>query len=142
MTINFRDYKEVLTKLLDYYCLFLVEIEFVDSVHEWCKREGVEEPDKSKPLKLFANDQKGCKLILNEMVSEKVINDRIKALSIRSALLNVAHNRSDALDSDKKKLAYLFLSEYALTLPDLADNELLADTWVFEQMTKQGFFNE
>jgi hypothetical protein len=45
------------------------------------------------------------------------------------------------LDTDKKKLAYLFLSEYATSLPDLQD-ELLADNWVFGELERLGYFKK
>jgi len=70
------------------------------------------------------------------------MGERINALSVRSALLNVASNKADMLNSDRKKLAYLFLSEYAATLPDLESDEILADNWVFDEMEKMGFFKE
>ena len=44
----------------------------------------------------------------------------------------------DLLNSATKKIAYLFLKEYASSLPDLAYDELAADEWVFEQMDRIG----
>lgn len=140
--MNAKDYEGLFKELLDQYCLFLVDITFVESVAEWCRAKGYDEPDKDKPLKLITDEDKGCKLVINEIIPEKVMGQRIKALSVRSTLLNVAKDRSEMLNSDKKKLAYLFLSEYAATLPDLADDEVLADTWSFEEMEKQQFFKE
>jgi hypothetical protein len=69
------------------------------------------------------------------------MEERINALRIRSQLKNVASDRAELLDSDKKKLAYLFLSEYATSLPDIED-ELLADDWVFDEMQRLGFFKK
>jgi len=40
---------------------------------------------------------------------------------------------ADKLNSDKKKLAYLFLIEYAATLPEIGGDELLADAWAFKR---------
>jgi hypothetical protein len=136
------DYEGVFKDLLEHYCLFLVNIEFVDSVAEWCKANEIAEPDREKPLRLIANEEKGCKLVVSKLVPEQVMDKRINALSVRSALTNVASNKADMLDSDKKKLAYLFLSEFASTLPDLESDEILADNWVFEEMEKMGFFRE
>ena len=140
--MNAKDYEGLFKELLDRYCLFLVNVVFVDNVAEWCNSEGYDEPDKNKPLRLIADEEKGCKLLINEVIPEKVIDQRIKALSVRSALLNVARDRADMLDSEKKKLAYLFLSEYASTFPDVADDEIMADTWSFDELEKQGFFKE
>lgn len=140
--MNVKDYEGLFKELLDRYCLFLVNILFVENVAEWCKSEGYDEPDKNKPLKIIADKEKGCKLVINEIIPEKVMSQRITALSVRSALLNVAKDRAEMLDSDKKKLAYLFLSEYASTIPDFADDEVMADTWSFDEMEKQRFFRE
>lgn len=136
-----RDYESVLKALLDEYCLFLVEPVYVESVHAWCKENGVEEPDKHKPLKLVVNEDKGCKLVINDHVQESVLKDRIKALSVRSALTNVAENKADMLDSEKKQLAYLFLSEYGSRLPENED-EILTDDWAFREMERLEFFKE
>jgi hypothetical protein len=140
--MNVKDYEGLFKELLDRYCLFLVNIMFVENVAEWCKSEGYDEPDKDKPLKIIADKEKGCKLVINEVIPEKVMGQRINALSVRSALLNVAKDRAELLNSEKKKLAYLFLSEYASTLPDLSDDEILADTWSFEEMERCNFFKE
>lgn len=136
-----KEYEPVFKRLLDNYCLFLVHIEFVESVHDWCREQGINEPDRHKPMKLVVNEDRGCRMVINENVPDRVVNDRIKALSVRSALTNVASNKAERLDSEKKKLAYIFLSEYAATLPGMED-ELLADDWVFMEMDKLGFFNE
>jgi hypothetical protein len=140
--MNTKEFEPVLNGLLEEYCLFLVELVFVDSVYDWCREQGVEERDREKPLRLVVQEgEKGCKLVIRDMVPEKVLRDRMKALEVRSALTNVASNKADRLDSDKKKLAYLFLGQYASTLPDMED-EILADEWVFKEMERLGFFKE
>jgi hypothetical protein len=137
-----RDYEAVLKGLLEEYCLFLVESVFVKSVHDWCRENSEEEPDKEKPLRLVAHtDNRGCRLVINELIPDKVVEERINALRVRSALTNVASNKSDLLDSEKKKLAYLFLAEYASALPDLED-EILQDQWAFQELERLGFFKE
>ncbi|MGE5173919.1 MAG: hypothetical protein ACM3MD_08820, partial [Betaproteobacteria bacterium] len=67
--------------------------------------------------------------------------ERITALRIRSQLKSVGYDRADRLNSDTKKVAYLFLKEYAATIPELADDEFASDDWVFEQMDQLGMFN-
>jgi len=136
-----KEYEPVFKRLLDNYCLFLVDIRFVDSVYDWCREQDIQERDRNIPMKLVVDGGKGCTMVINENVQDRVVEDRINALRVRSALTNVASNKADRLDSDKKKLAYLFLSEYAATLPGM-DDEILADEWVFREMDKLGFFNE
>lgn len=136
-----KEYEPVFKRLLDNYCLFLVDIRFVDSVYEWCKEQGIRERDRKIPMKLVVDGERGCTMVINENVPAKVVEERINALRVRSALTNVASNSADRLGSDKKKLAFLFLSEYAATLPGMED-EILADEWVFREMEKLGFFDE
>jgi hypothetical protein len=60
---------------------------------------------------------------------------------MRSQLKSVAFDRADLLNSATRKLSYLFLKEYASSLPDLKGDELASDEWVFEQMEQLGMFN-
>jgi len=92
-------------------------------------------------VKLVSKDESGCKMLIREYISGEIMEERIDALRIRGQITNVAVDRADLLDSDRKKLAYLFLSEYATSLPDLQD-ELLADTWAFDEMERLGFFQK
>lgn len=140
--MNLKEHEGHIKDLLKEYCLFLVEPVFVDNVAEWCKKNGFDEPDKEKPLKLVVSEDKGCKLVMREEVPDKVINDRLKAMGVRDALQNVAEDREAKLDTEKKKVAYLFLSEYASNMPEHEDDELLIDNWAFAEMERLGYFNE
>ena len=92
-------------------------------------------------MKIVSKDIPGCRMLIKEYMSDEVMHERIRALRVRCQLQNVASDRADALGSDRKKLAYLFLSEYALSLPDVQD-DFLADDWAFDQMNKFGFFKK
>jgi hypothetical protein len=37
-------------------------------------------------------------------------------------------------------MAFLFLSEYATSLPDLQEDKLIEDDWVFRELKRLGFF--
>lgn len=100
------------------------------------------EPDQEKPLKLIRKEKSGCLMIIRENISDEAIDERINAMSIRRQVKNVAYDRADRLDSDEKRLAYLFLCEYAASLPDISDNELLTDDWAFDEMEKLGYFRK
>ncbi len=80
-------------------------------------------------------------MLINEFVSDEVIEQRVNALSIRSQLRNASSDRAGLLNSDKKKLAFLFLFELASNNPDLPD-ERSSDAWVFQEMGRLGFFRE
>jgi len=80
-------------------------------------------------------------MLIKEYIKEEVMEKRINAMSIRSQMESVAIDRAALLNTDKKRLAYLFLSEYAASIPDLQD-ELLADNWAFDEMERLGFFKQ
>jgi hypothetical protein len=140
--MNLRDQEEHIKDLLKEYCLFLVEPLFVDNVAQWCKDNGFDEPDRDVPIKLVVSEEKGCKLVIREFVPEEVIADRLKAMGLRGSLQDVASDREAMLNSEKKKVAYIFLHEYASNLPENEDDELLMDNWAFDEMERLGYFRE
>jgi|GEM_PF-514393 len=139
--MNSRDFFELFRYLMEQYCLFQEDIVFVENISEWCKKYGIPEPDRERPLKLILKEEgSGCKMLIRENIPDSTIEARINALRIRGQLRNVAFDRADMLDSVQKKLAYLFLSEYSTSLPDIGDDELLADDWAFGEMERLGYF--
>ncbi len=139
--MNTREHYELFRYLAEQLCLLAEDILFVENIADWCKDQGIPETDREKPVKLVSKEVPGCRMLIKEYISGEVMSERIRALGVRSQLKNVAFDRADALDSERKKLAYLFLSEYALSLPDVQD-DFLADDWAFEQMNKFGFFKK
>lgn len=137
-----RDHQAVIRSLMEHYCIAPGDMVFVDSVYDWCAREGVDEPDRRKPIRLVTQAGKGCRMVVMEHIPDGVVDDRVKAMGVRGALQNVAMDRAGLLNSDKKRLAYLFISEYATSMPELEGDELLMDNWAFEEMKKLGFFRE
>jgi hypothetical protein len=139
--MNTTDHEELIKDMISSYCLLSTKLSFVDSVHEWCRKNGLDEPDKNKPLRFILEGDRACTMVINDMLPKEIVEERINALRVRSALVNAANNRADMLDSERKKLAYLILSEYAVTV-QTPEDELLADQWVFNEMEKKGFFRE
>jgi len=139
--MNTKDHEELIRDLISSYCLLSTELSYVDSVHEWCKENGVDEPDRNKPVRFILQGERACTVVINDIIPKKILEERINALSVRSALVNVANNRADKLDSERKQIAYLILSDYAATV-QIPEDELLADQWVFDEMDKRGFFRE
>ncbi len=117
------------------------DVLIVSNVADWCKKHGVPENDMQKPVKLIAGNGSGPHMLIADMIPDAVLEERITALRIRNQLRSVGYDRADLLNSDMKKVAYLVLKEYAASLPELAGDELAADTWVFEQMDRIGMFN-
>lgn len=137
-----RDYYELFRYLMEQYCLLQEDLIFVDDIASWCRENGIPEPDKERPFKLVSKDGIGCKMLIRENITDEILEQRINALRVRSQLRNVLVSRADLLNSNKKKLTYLFLSEYATSLPDMGADDFLIDDWVFEEMERLGFFKE
>lgn len=140
--MNTKEYSELFRNLMERCGLLEKNVLYVENVAAWCKDYGVPELDQEKPLKLIRKEKCGCLMIIRENISDEVIDERINAMSIRSQIKNVAYYRADRLESDKKRRASLFLCEYAASLPDISDDELLADDWAFDEMEKLGYFRK
>ncbi|MHB8880286.1 MAG: hypothetical protein ACYC69_02115 [Thermodesulfovibrionales bacterium] len=135
-----RDHETTIHFLLDQYCLPRANAVFVDDVAACCRASERPVPDASPPLKLIVQEPAGCRMFIRNHIPEDMLRQRIHALSVRNQTTNVALDNADRLNSDRKKLAYLFLSEYASSLAEITDDDRFADTWVFNEMERLGFF--
>ncbi len=136
-----RDHEWYIRHLTEHIHMKPWDVVIVEDVAKWCREHGVPEKDEHKPLRLIAKNGAGAQMLIAEMIPDDVLEERIMALRIRDQLRSVEYDRADLLNSDMKKIAYLFLKEYAATIPDLDGDELAADEWVFEQMGQLGMFN-
>ena len=134
-----RNYYKLLAQFMERYLLKEEDMIFVDNIADWCRKCGIPEQDEERPFKFITRQRDSSKMLIKEDITEKILAERLNGLSIRGQLLSVARDRSELLNSDEKKLAYLFLSEIARGLYDMND-ELHADNWAFEEMEKGGFF--
>jgi hypothetical protein len=142
-TIMFsRDFSSVLDFLMGEYCLPPESMVFVDDIAAWCREQGISEPDSERPMKMTRLGSNGCIMLIRRQISDEAVAQRMNALSVRNQLKNNVTDIADRLNSDKKKLAYLFLIEYAATLPEISGDEHLADAWAFKEMERLGFFRE
>ena len=138
--MNTREYYELFRYLMGECCLAPESLLFVESVAGWCREHNIPEPDAERPFKLVSDDNKVFRMLIKEDVSDEVIQRRINALGVRSQLENLAVDRADSLDTDKKRLAYLLLRELAVRSE--MDNERDADKWALEEMERLGFFKQ
>jgi len=136
-----RDYEWYIRHLTEHVHMKPEDIVIVEDIAAWCTEHGMQERDRDKPLKLVSGNGAGPHMLITAMIPDQVIEERINALRMRSQLKSVAFDRVDRLNSATKKLSYLFLKEYAASIPDLAGDELASDEWVFEQMEYLGMFN-
>jgi len=135
-----EDHKELFKYLLEAYCLRPEDMLFVNNIAVWCKKYGIPEPDSKRPLKLVMNSPEGCKMLVSRVILDHDLEQRIQALSIRNQLRSITVDPAERLNSDRKKFAYLFLAEYAASLPETGEDELLADAWAFQEMERLDFF--
>ncbi len=136
-----RDHEWYVKHLSEHIHLKPSDIVIVENIASWCKEHGVDERDVHKPVKFVSGNGAGPRMLIAEMIPDTVLEERINALRIRNQLKSVEYDRADLLNSDTKKIAYLFLKEYATAIPDLDGDELAGDEWVFEQMDRLGMFS-
>ncbi len=136
-----RDHEWYIRHLTEHVRMKPADVIIVEDIAKWCKEHGLPEKDKHKPLRLVTGNGTGTRMLIAEMIPDEVIEARITAFRMRNQIRSVGYDRADRLNSDTKKVAYLFLKEYATTIPDLEGDELAGDEWVFEQMEQLGMFN-
>ncbi len=136
-----RDHEWYIRHLSEHIHLKPSDIVIVENIASWCKEHGVDERDQHKPIKFVGGNGAGRHMLIAESIPDAVLEERITALRIRSQLKSVRLDRADLLNSHMKKIAYLFLKEYASSIPEFAGDDLASDDWVFEQMEQLGMFN-
>jgi hypothetical protein len=133
-----KDYEWYVRHLSEHLNIQPSQIEFVDSIADWCREHGVAERDEERPVRFIAGNGGGAKMLIARQIPDHVLDERINAVHIRGQLKDLGHDRADLLNSATRKIAYLFLKEYAQNDPQMAYDDLAADEWVFEQMDKIG----
>lgn len=133
-----KDYAWYLKHLMEHVDLNPGNMLFVDNIGSWCREHGIDEADGERPFRLVAGNGAGTRMLIAEEVGDAVISGRITAMALRNQLKSVAKDRSELLNSNYRKLAYLFLKEIADASPALQNDALAADEWIFEQMGRIG----
>jgi hypothetical protein len=138
--MNTREYYELFRYLMEECCLAPESLLFVESIIGWCREHNITEPDAERPFKFVSDDNGVFRMLIKDDVSDEVIQQRINAFGVRSQLENVAVDKAELLNSEKKRLAYLFLHELAQRSDK--DNARDADNWALEEMERLGFFKQ
>lgn len=133
-----QDYEGYIRHLTEHVSMKPSEVVFVDNIASWCQQHGVEERDERKPIRLVTSNGDEVRMLIAKEIPDQVLDERINAFRIRSQLMSLGQDRADLLDSPTKKLAYLFLREFALSNPSMVYDDLAAEEWVFEQMERIG----
>ena len=137
--IYVQDYDEVLRKTAGEF--FVSPIQYVKDLQLWSRQKGIDLSEPSQPMKLFT-EGKNLILIVQSEIQESMLEDVIRALSLRWSLKDNASNPAASLNSVKKRLAYCLLKECAKTVKGVAGDDLSEDEWAIKEMEKLGFFLE
>jgi hypothetical protein len=135
-----KDYEWYIRHLAGHLDMKESDLVIVENVAGWCREHGIKEKDEQKPVKLVSANGTGRRILVANMIPDQVIEERVNAARIRGQLMSVRNDWTEKLNSPTRKIAYLFLKEYASTLPELAYDDLAADEWIFEQMERIGVF--
>jgi hypothetical protein len=81
-------------------------------------------------------------LIVQSEIQESMLDDVLRALSLRWSLKDNASDPASSLNSVKKRLAYCLLKECAKAVKGVAGEDLSEDEWAIKEMEKLGFFLE
>jgi len=137
--IYIQDYDEVLRKTAGEF--FVSTLHYVGDLQSWSRQKGVDLSEPSQPMRLFTEGEK-LMLIVQSEIQESMLDDMIRALSVRWSLKDNVSDPATALNSVKKRLAYCLLKECAKTVKGVAGDEFLEDGWAIKEMEKLGFFLE
>jgi hypothetical protein len=135
-----KDYEWYFKHLVEHLDMQESDLVIVESVAGWCREHGIREKDDQKPVKLVSGNGAGRRMLIATMIPDKVIEERINAVRIRSQLKNLGSDWTEKLNSPTRKIVYLFLKEYASAMTELAYDDIAADEWIFEQMERIGVF--
>jgi len=135
-----KDYEWYFKHLVEHLDMKESDLVVVESISGWCREHGIREKDEQKPVKLVPAIGSGRRMLIATMIPDNVIEQRVNAVRIRSQLKNLGSDRTEKLNSPTRKMAYLFLKEYASSMPELANDDFAADEWIFEQMERIGVF--
>ena len=138
--IDTRKYEDVLLYLGGQY--FIKDIQLVPDIKSWASDKNSDLREPYYPMKLIARSGDTLTMVMQREISNEIINDIIKNLSVRWALRDTITDMDKKLNSTKKRLVYCYLKERARTMKDIGGDEQVEDQWVLEEMEDLDFFKE
>lgn len=138
--ISMKDYEGDLTNLGNEY--FINQLHLVPDIVTWARENNQNLGEPHMPMKLIARPDNSLVMIVQSKISEEMLSDVIKNLSMRWSVKDNVTDMEKRLNSTKKRLAYCFLKEYARSTEKVEGDELSEDEWVIEEMEYLGFFEE
>jgi hypothetical protein len=135
--VSLKKYKKDLEKLSLDYLIF--NIKYVPDIFEWAADNNKQLAEPHLPMKLVVESDDDLTMVLQSEVKEEMIADVIKNLSIRWSVKDNAVDMEKKLDTDRKRLGYCFLKEYARALQKVDGGEISEDEWVLEELEYLGY---
>ncbi len=137
--VSLKKYKKDLENLSLDYLIF--NIKYVPDIMKWAAENDKELGEPHLPMKLVVESDDDLTMVFQSEVKEEMIADVIKNLSIRWSVKDNATDMEKKFDTDRKRLAYCFLKEYARALQKVDGGEISEDEWVLEELEYLGFFD-
>ena len=138
--IDTRKYEDVLLYLGGQY--FIKDIQLVPDIKSWASEKNSDLREPYFPMKLIARSGDTLTMVMQREISNEILSDIIKNLSVRWALRDTITDMDKKLNSTKKRLVYCYLKERARTMKDIGGDEQVEDQWVLEEMEDLDFFKE
>jgi hypothetical protein len=133
------DYADVLNEIGDKF--IVRDLRYVPDLRGWAESNSVDLHEPHQLMKLISADDTVTMFIQSEITDQK-LDDNIRNLSVRWSMVDNMTDISGKLNTVKKRLVFSFLKEYARSLKDLRNDELLEDEWAMKAMKELGILNE
>lgn len=133
-----QEYDDMLRNLGKEY--FIADIRYISDLGAWAKQNNIGLDEPAQPMKLVTTGDDQLVMIVQSEIDEDVLHRIITGLDIRWQVVDNRANLLFQFDTVEKRLAYVFLKEYARTKRNLVEDERLEDEWALDQMEKLGVF--
>ena len=138
--VYINEYKDELINLGGQY--FVKDLQFVPDIISWAKEKNQDREEPHNPMKLVAGPENSLTMVVQKDVSDEMLNNIIRNLSVRWSLRDNVTDIDNKLNSIKKRLAFCYLKERARTMKDVGGNEQVEDQWAIDEMEALDFFKE
>jgi len=135
--VSLKKYKKDLEKLSLDYLIF--NTKYVPDIMEWAAHNNRKLGEPHLLMKLVVESDDDLTMVMQSEVKEEMIADVIKNLGIRWSVKDNVTDMEKKLDTDRKRLAYCFLKEYARALDKVDGGEISEDEWVLEELEYLGY---
>lgn len=137
--VSIKKYKKDLEKLSLDYLVF--NTKYVADIAQWAADNNTSLGEPHLPMKLVVESDDDMTMVIQSEAKEEMIADVIKNLGIRWSVKDNVTDIEKKLDTDRKRLAYCFLKEYARALDKVDGGELSEDEWVLEELEYLGYLD-